>query len=73
MAKIRVMPVIGEMTANRLESLRGWHALYERSIVREFTPLTFNKVVGDAVKELSLTERHSALRGKLTFIVQVET
>lgn len=72
MAKVRVMPVIGAMTNSRLESLRGCHALTERSVVREFTQTSFNTVVGQALKELLLADRHAALEGKLTFIVQVE-
>lgn len=72
--RLQVMPMLGDMRpGERLDSLRGCHALFERSIVKAIdSPPDMDAKIGAAVRELLLADRHAALRGKVTFIVQLE-
>ena len=72
--KITVMPMLGEVKRHeRLDSLRGCHALTERSVVKMASSgAEMRAALGAALQELMMADRPAALSGKLTFILQVE-
>jgi hypothetical protein len=73
MARIKVMPLIGAIQQERLESLRGCHAIQERTVVKHFEVGGLEKAMGDALKELLIADRVTALENqKLQFIIIVE-
>lgn len=72
--KLTIMPVIGEVKHNRLQSLTGCHAIYERRLWSLIShPNHFNAKLIELVKELMLADRTEAtVRRKLTYIIEVE-
>lgn len=70
--KIKVMPMIGTVRNERLESLRGCHALTERSVFKEVNAITLGPTLEKAIKELLLADRVGSLGGSAQFIVQID-
>lgn len=71
--KVTVMPILGQVKDERLTSLTGCHALYERRVVKRDVPMgQLDSAVGNAIRELCLADRVGALSGKLSFVVSVE-
>lgn len=57
MPLITVTPVIGEVSKDRLDSLRGCHALHEHAVTRRiFRPDEIGAYVKDAIIEITLAE-----------------
>lgn len=71
---IRVMPMIGQINREeRLDSLRACHAIHERQITKRCDrPEFLNTQIGEAIRELLLADRVTALSGKVQFIVTIE-
>jgi hypothetical protein len=72
MPRVTVMPLSGEIRRDdRLGSLRGCHAITERSAVRRFETGHMAEALESAMKELMLADRFLATSGKLQFVVEV--
>lgn len=69
-----VMPMIGEINREeRLDSLRACHAIHERTVRKyDVTPQNMERYIGEAIRELLLSDRVAALSGRVHFIVSLE-
>lgn len=71
--RIIVMPLLGEIREERLDSLRACHAIYERRVIKRLdSPTQMDRSIGEAIRELMLSDRVKALEGNLQYIVRVE-
>ena len=73
MLKITAMPMIGQVQHSRLNSLQSCHAITERQVVVMTDSKDFDRKLGEAVKELVLSDRTKGYAdGKLAYIIQLE-
>lgn len=73
MAKVTVMPMLGEVNHNDRGDLRGCWARTERKAVERFSsPVQYQTALLKCMGEILLTERPTAAGGKVTLIVEVE-
>jgi hypothetical protein len=73
MALVQVMPMIGQVKKERMYSLSGCHAIYEKTVSKACDSDTVGKAIADAVYEILLSEaRDSAVRSvsEVQFIVR---
>jgi hypothetical protein len=70
---IKLIPMLGEPKQDRLDSLRGCHALFERTVVKRGVKGTeIGKEVHAALASLLLADRPAALAGKVRFIIEMQ-
>lgn len=56
MPRVRVTPLIGEVSRDRLDSMRGTHAIHERSVCKSCTSETVGEAITECVREIVLMD-----------------
>lgn len=73
MAQVKVTPVIGTMSKDRIGSLSGCHALHERTVARFCGSEDVGEMITDAIQEILMFEarqRGKARVEELKYIVE---
>ena len=59
MARVHVIPLIGEIAKTRLESMRGTHAIHERAVSKPCTSEDVGEVITECIQEIILMDARS--------------
>lgn len=74
MARVRVTPVIGLVSRDRLDSMRGTHAIHERAVLKQCTSETVGDAVTEAIREIIMMDVQSKCfkANQLQVLIQFE-